>query len=98
MKKADISHHLNLVSPQFLNIIENMTFELAQWIQYRGLYVEDGRSFMSFKSSTNGLRFDLQAGFDMGQDLYVLKSRTYDISNHFNTLVMTTLCAEKKKD
>ena len=95
MKKTDISQNLAIVKPSFMYVIENMTYDMAQWIQYQGVYAKGARLYFKFKSTSNSLRFDVPAGFNINNIIYSMKGRTHEIAQHFNLLILNANCANK---
>lgn len=58
----DIMHNCRVAEPTFLFFIKNMKLELARWIQYNGVTIENGGVYFNFKSSQNSLNFQVYAG------------------------------------
>lgn len=82
-----IKHNLDVATPEFIYFIKNMNTELSQWIQYRGVEIEnENRIIFKFKSSQKNLSFTIYAGVNTGNIYYLLSGKTNEIYNYFRAL------------
>ena len=83
----NITHNLNVATPEFKHFIENINPELSQWFQYCGVEVEyESRIIFKFKSSQKNLSFAIYAGVNIGDIYFLLLSKSNEIYDYFRDL------------
>ena len=83
----NITHNLNVATPEFKYFIENMNPEISQWFQYYGVEIENESSIrFKFKSSQKNLFFTIYAGVNTDNIYFLLRGKSNEIYNYFRNL------------
>lgn len=80
-------HALSTATVDFKYYIENISVELARWVQYKGYEVNDGnKMFFIFESSQRELTFKVYAGISSEETEFEILNSCETIYTYFREI------------